>query len=127
MVDPKLGTKRVCEACEAKFYDLNKVPAVCPKCRSSFDPLAATTSAPVEDIVPTSENEKTDDGELEDDEDAAISLDSMADDEADDDDEDDIADFEGEEALLDDDDEDETLLDDEEDEETFLEEDDDDA
>ena len=44
MVDPKLGTKRVCEACGAKFYDLNKSPATCPKCGHAFDPLAAMTA-----------------------------------------------------------------------------------
>ena len=43
MVDPKLGTKRVCEACGAKFYDLNKSPAVCPKCGHVYDPAAAMT------------------------------------------------------------------------------------
>lgn len=32
MVKPELGTKRVCVSCSAKFYDLTKVPAVCPKC-----------------------------------------------------------------------------------------------
>ena len=32
MVKPELGTKRVCVACGARFYDLTKVPAVCPKC-----------------------------------------------------------------------------------------------
>ena len=32
MAKPELGTKRVCVACSAKFYDLQKVPAVCPKC-----------------------------------------------------------------------------------------------
>lgn len=32
MVKPELGTKRVCVSCGAKFYDLLKVPAVCPKC-----------------------------------------------------------------------------------------------
>ncbi len=32
MVKPELGTKRVCVNCAAKFYDLGKVPAVCPKC-----------------------------------------------------------------------------------------------
>ncbi|MEM1148034.1 MAG: TIGR02300 family protein, partial [Pseudomonadota bacterium] len=38
MADPELGTKQVCPTCEAKFYDLNKRPAVCPKCQYSFDP-----------------------------------------------------------------------------------------
>ena len=32
MLKPDLGTKRVCVACGARFYDLTKVPAVCPKC-----------------------------------------------------------------------------------------------
>ena len=32
MAKPELGTKRVCVSCNAKFYDLLKVPAVCPKC-----------------------------------------------------------------------------------------------
>ena len=32
MAKPELGTKRVCVACGAKFYDLTKVPPVCPKC-----------------------------------------------------------------------------------------------
>jgi uncharacterized protein (TIGR02300 family) len=32
MVKPELGIKRVCVSCGTKFYDLTKVPAVCPKC-----------------------------------------------------------------------------------------------
>ena len=32
MAKIELGTKRVCVACGARFYDLTKVPAVCPKC-----------------------------------------------------------------------------------------------
>ena len=32
MAKPELGTKRVCVACGARFYDLTKVPAICPKC-----------------------------------------------------------------------------------------------
>ena len=32
MAKPELGTKRVCTACGARFYDLTKVAAVCPKC-----------------------------------------------------------------------------------------------
>lgn len=129
MVDPKLGTKRVCEGCGAKFYDLNKTPAICPKCGHSYDPSAAVTSSqPVADIAPTAENENADEDTLADDEDA-ISLDTMVEDEAADDEEDgeNIGDFDGEEALLDDNDEDDTLLDDDEDEEdSFLEEEDDD-
>ena len=36
VVDAKLGTKRTCPECEARFYDLNKSPIVCPKCSESF-------------------------------------------------------------------------------------------
>ena len=34
MVKPELGTKRICVNCAAKFYDLGKVPAICPKCET---------------------------------------------------------------------------------------------
>jgi uncharacterized protein (TIGR02300 family) len=27
-----LGLKRTCGACDAKFYDLEKSPIICPKC-----------------------------------------------------------------------------------------------
>jgi len=33
-----LGSKQVCPNCGAKFYDLSRRPAVCPKCTTSFDP-----------------------------------------------------------------------------------------
>jgi hypothetical protein len=33
-----LGEKRTCPACETKFYDLNKNPATCHKCKHSFNP-----------------------------------------------------------------------------------------
>lgn len=32
MAKPELGLKRTCVACGAKFYDLTRQPAVCPKC-----------------------------------------------------------------------------------------------
>ncbi len=41
MADPKLGAKQVCPNCQAKFYDLNKRPAHCPKCGTEFDPEEA--------------------------------------------------------------------------------------
>lgn len=33
-----LGEKQICPNCGAKFYDLRRRPAVCPKCTTSFDP-----------------------------------------------------------------------------------------
>ncbi|MCX8134028.1 MAG: TIGR02300 family protein [Roseococcus sp.] len=32
MAKPELGLKRVCVSCGAKFYDLMRQPAICPKC-----------------------------------------------------------------------------------------------
>ena len=32
MAKPELGTKRVCVACGARFYDMSRTPALCPKC-----------------------------------------------------------------------------------------------
>jgi uncharacterized protein (TIGR02300 family) len=34
----ELGDKQVCPNCSAKFYDLGRRPATCPKCATSFDP-----------------------------------------------------------------------------------------
>ncbi len=39
MAKPELGQKQVCPNCQAKFYDLNRRPAHCPKCDAEFDPL----------------------------------------------------------------------------------------
>ena len=122
MVDPKLGTKRVCEACGAKFYDLNKSPATCPKCGHVYDPKAAATpDEPTREITPTAEGEDNDDEDALEDDDDALSLEDMADDENDDSDDDEaLEQFDNGDALLDDNDEDDTLLEDEEDEESFL-------
>jgi uncharacterized protein (TIGR02300 family) len=29
---PELGTKCICTGCSERFYDLNRSPAICPKC-----------------------------------------------------------------------------------------------
>src|SRR6516225_6250884 len=36
LAKPELGTKRQCQNCGAKFFDLNKDPIVCPKCGTVF-------------------------------------------------------------------------------------------
>lgn len=33
----KRGTKRTCGSCGAKFYDLNRDPAICPICETVFE------------------------------------------------------------------------------------------
>ncbi len=40
MSKPELGTKRDCPECGARFYDLTKEPAHCPKCDHEFIPEA---------------------------------------------------------------------------------------
>jgi uncharacterized protein (TIGR02300 family) len=45
------GTKRVCQACEVRFYDLSRDPIVCPSCGAQYTPAAvpvvATRVAPM--------------------------------------------------------------------------------
>ena len=36
MAKEKLGTKRLCESCGGKFYDLDRDPIVCPLCDTPF-------------------------------------------------------------------------------------------
>jgi len=48
---PDLGTKRICPACGAKYYDLRRDPIVCPSCGTVFE-LAAHQKAPVRAIEP---------------------------------------------------------------------------
>ena len=37
MPKPELGTKRQCQNCGAKFFDLAKDPIVCPKCGTVYE------------------------------------------------------------------------------------------
>jgi|SRR5580658_2868685 uncharacterized protein (TIGR02300 family) len=40
VANPEWGTKRICQSCGTKFYDLQRDPIVCPKCQTEFDPEA---------------------------------------------------------------------------------------
>ncbi len=42
MAKAALGDKQICPTCGAKFYDLGKRPAICPKCAAAFDPADET-------------------------------------------------------------------------------------
>jgi len=44
VANPKWGTKRLCQSCGAKFYDLQKSPILCPSCGTEFDPEALLKS-----------------------------------------------------------------------------------
>ena len=37
---PELGTKCTCASCAERFYDLNRSPAVCPKCGATQPPVS---------------------------------------------------------------------------------------
>ncbi len=51
MAKPELGTKRVCVSCGARFYDLTKVPAVCPKCGTEQPLDQPRTRRPAGNVV----------------------------------------------------------------------------
>jgi uncharacterized protein (TIGR02300 family) len=52
LANPELGAKQVCPSCQAKFYDLGRRPAVCPKCATEFDPEEAVRSRRVRPRTP---------------------------------------------------------------------------
>jgi uncharacterized protein (TIGR02300 family) len=124
LANPELGSKQLCPNCQAKFYDLGKRPAHCPKCDHEFDPdeavrnrrVRARAIVPADDEVEDQVKAKeTDDDEEEEDEAVTPELDEVADDVplvADDDDEaaepgvtpvsDDLAEFTDDEEVEDD-------------------------
>jgi uncharacterized protein (TIGR02300 family) len=87
LANPELGTKQICPNCQAKFYDLNKRPAHCPKCATEFDPdeavrnrrVRARTIVPEDDQVEDQVAEKETDDEEEEEEAATPELDEVAD------------------------------------------------
>jgi uncharacterized protein (TIGR02300 family) len=91
LANPELGTKQICPHCQAKFYDLQKRPAHCPKCGTDFDPDEAVRNrrvrarAIVPDVDPDEEAEaqvrgKKDDAEDDEEEEVVTpELDEVAD------------------------------------------------
>lgn len=100
MAKPELGTKRICVSCGARFYDLTRQPAVCPRCateqpaeqprvrraggnvmeekrRAKAVPVPGLDSADVEVEVADEEGEEDvleDTSDLEDDTDAIVEV-----------------------------------------------------
>lgn len=77
MEKEKRGTKRQCQECDVKFYDLNKDPIICPSCGEKF---IVASEAPVPKPVKEKVADKVkDEGELSSDSDAPeiISLDEV--------------------------------------------------
>jgi len=89
MARPELGTKRVCVACGARFYDLTKFPAVCPKCGTEQPRPSRTGGHFVEDERPKKQAPAPEDVDLEvegledvEEEDVLEAADELKDDEA---------------------------------------------
>jgi uncharacterized protein (TIGR02300 family) len=61
-----LGDKQLCPNCGAKFYDLRKRPAVCPKCTTAFDPAEEGVRAKRGRRAAAHDPSYEDDDELED-------------------------------------------------------------
>ncbi|MEX2644027.1 MAG: TIGR02300 family protein [Acetobacterales bacterium] len=85
MAKPEWGTKRACQSCGARFYDMQRQPIVCPKCGEAFEletapkprRSAAAKPAPVKKpakpaaaVVPA--EAEADDAEIEVDDDADL-------------------------------------------------------
>ncbi|MEA2840197.1 MAG: hypothetical protein QOF41_1527 [Methylobacteriaceae bacterium] len=66
MPKPELGTKRQCQNCGAKFFDLAKDPIVCPKCATVYQvaALPARSSARAAKVVEEEPEVETAEAEL---------------------------------------------------------------
>ena len=66
MARPELGLKRQCMSCGAKFYDLDKDPATCPKCGTIYQAIASSSRVAAPALaaraaaVPADDDEDTD-------------------------------------------------------------------
>jgi len=89
LANPKLGTKRGCPSCGARFYDLNKSPAECPECETLFNPEDLIRGRRAKTGVPEEVEEKRKPAHLEDEEETD-ELADVEDVETDDDDDDDL-------------------------------------
>ena len=95
MAKPDWGKKLTCPSCGARFYNLNKEPATCPKCEATVEiqPVLKPRRTPAEAPKPKKDVEKVSDDDddvdalLDDDDD-----DDLIEDTSDlDDDDDDVA------------------------------------
>lgn len=79
----KRGTKRTCGGCGAKFYDLNREPAICPMCETVFEikkPEPKPKKEPVKEEAPKEEAETEEADVLLEGEDDLIDIDDSDDD-----------------------------------------------
>src|SRR3546814_10616018 len=51
VANPKWGTKRICQTCGTKFYDLTKSPIICPSCSAQFDPRSEEHTSELQSLM----------------------------------------------------------------------------
>ena len=62
MPKPEFGKKVICNNCEAKFYDLNRKPAICPHCGTEYvDPSNEVISTTAKQVFIDDVDTVTDD------------------------------------------------------------------
>jgi len=62
MPKPEFGKKVICNNCEAKFYDLNRKPAICPHCGTEYvEPSNETISTTAKQVFVDDVDTVTDD------------------------------------------------------------------
>jgi uncharacterized protein (TIGR02300 family) len=57
---PELGLKRQCMSCGAKFYDLARDPATCPKCGAVYQAATSRAAPPVISRATDDDEDETD-------------------------------------------------------------------
>lgn len=58
MARPELGVKRQCMNCGAKFYDLDRDPATCPKCGTVYQVASSRVAPPIASRVQEDEEDE---------------------------------------------------------------------
>ena len=93
MAKSELGSRRHCENCGSKFFDLNRKPILCPRCNTRFvppgtavrypapgaghsDPASNSEQMPIDLRGNDSENDSPDDTDRDDPADGSISHDA---------------------------------------------------
>ena len=72
------GKKRHCLACDTKYYDLNRTPVVCPKCKTP-DGVTKVKKSAVAKPAPEEDEDVDDVNDLDDDVDGDIDEDILED------------------------------------------------
>jgi len=87
------GFKRICAACATRYYDFNKSPIICPKCKVEFTGVVKIRTRRGKAVVDDVKAKPTDDEVIDkvEEDDTTVSLTDLEDEEKGDDDEDEEA------------------------------------